>query len=129
MTKFLEITRIGVIIILLSMSASAETQPVPQEFEGTVLSVKGKIVAIKLDAPAALFTKQAVEVYKFFNENILGMQSSGWLLAAEAKVVSIKENEVSLEITAEKSNMVINGKKIQHLKKDARIKLAVILNP
>ncbi|MBN2078447.1 MAG: hypothetical protein JW838_05745 [Spirochaetes bacterium] len=92
---------------------------------GIVQNKSGNLVTILMDDPAPLTPGASFEVYTFFSKRIFGMDTTGWLNAAEAKLVRMKDRRVEIRITAEKSPMTVNNKKVVHLKRGVRVRLVV----
>jgi len=89
------------------------------EYTGAVLHKSGPAVTIRLDAASGI----TAGVYKFFTKEILGMKTSGWLHAAEARLISLKGDVAVIAIVEEKSAMTVNGKKVDNLTAGTKVKL------
>jgi len=114
---------IGRIIIFLVLTASGIVAQDAVEYTGAVLHKSGATVTIRLDAASGLNAGAAVSVYKFFTREILGMKTSGWLHAAEARLISLNGDVATVTIAEEKSKMTVNGKKVDHLTAGTKVKL------
>ena len=90
---------------------------------GVVQNKSGSVVTILMDDPAPLTPGASFDVYTFFTKQIFGMNTTGWLHAAEARLLSMKDRRVEIRITAEKSPMTVNNKKVEHLKRGVRVRL------
>lgn len=66
------------------------------------------------------------KLYKFFEADvpILG-HTTGWLEIGEVTVSKIGKDEVTLTIDKEKSQVVMNGKKVEGFQKGAKVKLVL----
>jgi hypothetical protein len=75
------------------------------------------------DAPPAGSKGQ---LYVHFEQDLplLG-HTTGWLGVADVTVKDAKNGSVTLTIDAEKSNITVNGKKVDHFKKGNQLKLEV----
>ncbi|HPC39948.1 MAG TPA: hypothetical protein PL180_14740 [Spirochaetota bacterium] len=93
------------------------------EYTGAVLHKSGPAVTIRLDAASGITAGVSVGVYKFFTKEILGMKTSGWLHAAEARLISLKGDVAVIAIVEEKSAMTVNGKKVDNLTAGTKVKL------
>jgi hypothetical protein len=93
------------------------------EYTGSVLHKSGPAVTIRLDDASGITAGITVSVYKFFTREILGMKTSGWLHAAEARLISINGGVAKIRIAEEKSKMMVNGKKVDHLTTGTKVKL------
>ncbi len=116
---------IGAFLFSFLLSASFVAAQDAAEYPGTVVIKAGAAVTIRLDSSSELNPGASVSIYKFFTKNILGMQTSGWLHAAEAKLISLKGSVATVRITEEKSKMVVNNKKVEHLVAGAKVKLVL----
>lgn len=92
---------------------------------GVIQNKSGNLVTILMDDSSPLTPGTTFDVYSFFTKQIFGMNTTGWLHAAEARLVSMKDRRVELRITAEKSPMTVNNKKVEHLKRGARVRLVM----
>jgi len=110
------------IIICAAITAYGQEGP---ERTGSVLQKQGGIVTIVLDAGDPIATGAAVTIYKFFKKTIFGMETTGWLEAADAVVISSHDTRITARITKNKSEMVVNGKKVDHLTPGTRVKVRV----
>lgn len=90
---------------------------------GIVQNKSGNLVTILIDDPSPLAPGASFDVYTFFSKRIFGMNTTGWLHTAEAKLLRMKDRRVKIRITAEKSPMTVNNKKVVHLKRGVRVKL------
>lgn len=115
----------GAFLASFLLSASLMAAQDASEFTGTVVTKAGDTVIIRLENAPGLNAGASVSIYKFFTKNILGMNTSGWLHAAEAKLISLTGSIVTVIITEEKSRMTVNNKKVEHLAAGAKVKLAL----
>jgi hypothetical protein len=110
-------------VLLSAAIAAFAADGDPLEITGTVMKAAGGAVTVKMDNPPQLATGSMVEVYVFFTREIFGMKTSGWLLAAEARLVSLNGSIVTVKIVREKSPMTVNNKKVEHLTPGKKVKL------
>jgi len=97
-----------------------ETGPVT----GTIVSRKGKTLTVAVDqAPPEAGAEGTL--LKYFEKQILGMHTTGWLDIAAVKVKQAKEGQVQLVIVEEHSQMTVNGKKVNHFVKGTTVKLEI----
>jgi hypothetical protein len=90
---------------------------------GTVSVVNGDFALIKITTPHSLSVNQSVNVYTYFEKLVFGMKTTGWLHAAIARIINIKDNNIKIKITSHKSVMVVNNKRVWHIKPGVRVKL------
>ena len=120
-------TYIVSIIILLSFSfpsmikAQTNTTQTSEKleymFDGTILSKKGQTITLTISNQRALpVAGQSGILAKYFEENILGMKTTGWLDIGEMKVVSVNIGTVVLSLEKELSVVTKNGEKVDHFK-------------
>lgn len=93
------------------------------EYFGTVLKKTGNTVTVQMDASVLLTAGISLDVYTFFKKNIFGMDTTGWLHAAEAKLVSVRDTTAVIRVTREKSPMTVNNRKVEYLKPGTKVKL------
>jgi hypothetical protein len=108
-------------ILLIGLNSSAQDV----EYSGTVIGKSGSVVTVRLDSVPVIDKGAALGIFKFFTKNILGMETSGWLHAAEGKLKSLKGSVATVQVTEEKSAMVVNGKKVEHLTAGTKVKLVL----
>ena len=92
----------------------------PASVEGKILKAKKKKVTVTLAAGPLPRPGQEGTLLKYFKKGIL----SGWIVIATVKVSKVKGRKVGLKILKRKSAMRVNGKKVNHFTKGARIKLS-----
>lgn len=110
-------------LVIFLMPVSFIASQDAAEYPGTVVTKAGAAVTIRLDGASGLKAGAPVNIYKFFTRNILGMETSGWLHAAEARLISLKGSVATVRIIEEKSRMTVNNKKVEHLTAGAKVKL------
>jgi hypothetical protein len=118
-------------------AASLETEPVPNTVEetqepapapktepptGTIVSRKGKVLTVAVDQALPEAGAEGT-LLKYFEKQILGMHTTGWLDIAAVKVKQAKEGQLQLVIVEEHSQMTVNGKKVDHFVKGTTVKL------
>jgi hypothetical protein len=111
-------------VLLSAAIAAFAADGDPVEITGTVMKAAGGVVTIKMDNPPQLAAGSMVDVHVFFTREIFGMKTSGWLLAAEARLVSLNGSVATVKIIREKSPMMVNNKKVEHLTPGKKVKLA-----
>jgi hypothetical protein len=96
--------------------------PEPEPLTGTIVSRKGKVLTVTVDqAPPEAGAEGTL--LKYFEKQILGMHTTGWLDIAAVKVKQVKENQLQLVIVEEHSQMTVNNKKVNHFQKGTTVKL------
>ncbi|MBP7734424.1 MAG: hypothetical protein KA369_00490 [Spirochaetes bacterium] len=111
------------IITILLIGSNSAAQVI--EYTGTVVGKAGRVVTVRLDSAPVIDGGAALGVYKFFTKNLFGMETTGWLHAAEGKLKSLKGSVAVVQVTEEKSSMVVNGKKVEHLTAGTKVKLVL----
>lgn len=91
--------------------------------EGVLVSRKGKKVVIEVDHPDPPPAGEKAVLYKWFEKQIGPFASSGWLGIADVTITKVHEGKLTLKITEELSKIVVDGKKVNHFKKGAKVKL------
>ncbi len=111
------------IVVMLLVGSNSAAQVI--EYTGTVVGKAGSVVTVRLDGEPVIGGGAALSVYKFFTKNIFGMETTGWLHAAEGRLKSLKGSVATVQVTEEKSSMVVNGKKVEHLIAGTKVKLVL----
>ena len=92
-----------------------------KEVVGTLVSRSGNDLTVELsDAPKV--GEKAV-LYKRFEQEIGPIKATGWLAIADVTVKKVDGRKVVLAMSAEKSTIVVNGKKLDHFTSGAEVKL------
>jgi hypothetical protein len=85
--------------------------------DGTILSKTGTTIIIKItDQRATPAVGQSGVLAKYFEEEIFGMKTTGWLDIGKMKITSLKPNSITMTITEELSVVTKNGVKVDHFK-------------
>lgn len=88
------------------------------ELNGEIQSKKGKTITVSITSSTALpETGTKGVLSKYFEEEILGFSTHGYIDIGEVEVIGITESEVTFSLLKELSNIKINGKKENHFKK------------
>ncbi|MBI5541993.1 MAG: hypothetical protein HY951_18195 [Bacteroidia bacterium] len=119
----LVITLFAFIYFTISVNAQ-ETLPVNKNndsieytLNGTIASKTGKTVNIKINNQRTIPTVgQTGILQKYFEEEIFGMKTTGWLDIGKMKVTSVKPDMVSMTIIEEHSVVTKNGQKVDNFK-------------
>jgi len=117
------------LLFYLFFSISIKAQDVPQtkattvadsveyKFDGTILSKKGITVVVKINGQKELPTVgQSGILAKYFEEEIFGMKTTGWLDIGKMKITSVKPTSITMTIIDELSVVTKNGEKVDHFK-------------
>lgn len=93
------------------------TDSVEYTLNGTISSKAGKTVNIKINNQRTIPTVgQTGILQKYFEEEIFGMKTTGWLDIGKMKVTSVKPDVVSMTIIEEHSVVTKNGQKVDNFK-------------
>lgn len=93
------------------------------ELNGQIQSKKGNKIIISVTSAETLPNVGTTGILsKYFEEEILGMYTHGYIDIGEVEVISVTENEVTFSLIKELSNIKINGKKENHFKKGNIVK-------
>ena len=94
------------------------------EVEGTIASRNGSVLVV---TPAAGAKSPAAgakgNLFRFFEQQLGPFNTTGWLGIADVTVKGAKAGRLELTIDAEKSEIVVNGKKVNHFEAGNRVKL------
>jgi hypothetical protein len=93
--------------------------------EGTIVSHKGNVVTIH---PTSFTGTEATngtiaDMSKHFEEKMGNMTMSGWLVVAKIEFIPTTHQNTDIKILQEKSEITVNGEKVDHFKVGKRIKL------
>jgi hypothetical protein len=91
------------------------------ELLGKIASRNGADLVVDSDASLAPGSKG--ELYARFAQQLGPMLATGWLGIAAVTVVEAKGGKLHLTIDAEKSIILLNGKKVDHFGRGAEVKL------
>lgn len=93
------------------------TDSVEYTLNGTIASKAGKTVNIKINNQRTIPTiGQTGILQKYFEEEIFGMKTTGWLDIGKMKVASVKPDMVSMTIMEEHSVVTKDGQKVDNFK-------------
>jgi hypothetical protein len=94
-----------------------------KEIKGELDSKKGKTVLVSFpNEPTLPEVGTTGTLSKYFEEEILGMNTHGYIDIAEVEVKSIDDNEITFKIIKELTNIKLNGKKENLFKKGIIVK-------
>jgi len=117
------------ILLLSFFSISVKAQDTPQNppaentdsveymFDGTLLSKTGKTVTVKISDQRTLpAIGQSGVLAKYFEEEIFGIKTTGWLDIGKMKVTVVKSDSVTMTLEEELSVVTKDGQKVDHFK-------------
>jgi hypothetical protein len=110
-------------ILMLCLSVMASPADTTREVSGVITSRTGNVVVITVDREYTPESGVNATLYKYFEEEIFGMKTTGWLDVALVKVTAVKGKVITLEILKENSEIIKNGKKVNHFVPGKTIKL------
>jgi hypothetical protein len=85
--------------------------------DGTILSKTGNTVIIKIINQRTIpVIGQSGILAKYFEEEIFGIKTTGWLDIGKVKISLIKPTTISMTIINELSVVTKNGEKVNHFK-------------
>jgi hypothetical protein len=97
---------------------------VGSQVEGTIASRKGTVLVINTtgggSAPAA---GSKWSLFRYFEQKVGPFNTTGWLGIADVTVKGANGGRLELTIDAEKSEIMVNGKKVNHFAAGIRVKL------
>jgi hypothetical protein len=94
-----------------------------KEITGELESKKGKTVKVSISNQSVLpDVGMTGTLSKYFEEEILGMNTHGYIDIAEVEVKSVTDSEVTFTIIKELTNIKLNGKKENLFKKGIIVK-------
>lgn len=102
---------------------SVASDSAKKEFTGEIESKKGKTIKVSVSDPANIPSEGTTgTLSKYFEEEILGFSTHGYLDIGEVEVIDVTETEITFSLIKELSNIKINGKKENHYKKGNIVK-------
>lgn len=103
----------------------ADAKPAaPSSIEGTLVSKTGSLIVIDVpDAAPSPGVKGTL--YRQFSQQIGPVQASGWLGIADVTVKDVSGGKIRLTMNAEKSTIMVDGKKVNHFTSGTRVKLEI----
>jgi hypothetical protein len=99
--------------------------PAALSVSGTIRSRKGRAVAVSLEGEAVPAAGDRGRLYKYFEKEIAGFRTSGWIDVATVEVESVGAGTAELRVVEEHSEIVVNGRRVDHFARGAKIRLDV----
>lgn len=94
-----------------------------QEMQGTIAAHAGKALTLQIAGVASTAAGAKGELYRRFGQNLGTLKLTGWLDVAEVVVRKVQARQVVVEIVQEKSDIRVNGKRVDHFAPGETIKL------
>lgn len=91
--------------------------------EGTIAARKGPVLVINTSKSPAPGAGSKGSLFLYFEQKVGPFNTSGWLGIADVTVKTANEGRLELTIDAEKSVIVVDGKKVDHFAPGNRVKL------
>lgn len=101
---------------------SATSAAKSYDLEGKLTSRTGSILVIEVPGASPTPGTKGV-LYRHFEQDIGPLHTTGWLAIADVTVKDSKDGKIRLDLVAEKSTILLNGKKVDHFKSGNVIKL------
>lgn len=109
-------------------TASASSGPAPaakaSSMEGKLASRAGSLLVIQVAGASPSPGAKGV-LYRHFEQDIGPLHTTGWLAIADVTVKEAKGGSIKLDMVAEKSVIMVNGKKVNHFEPGNLIKLEI----
>jgi len=126
MKNISKIAFLSALLFFFLNSVFASTAPQDSsknELKGNIESKKGKTVKVSITETTSLPAPgTSGTLSKYFDEEVLGMHTHGYIDIAEVEVKDVTESEVTFTVIKELTNVKINGKKENLIKKGIIIK-------
>ena len=112
-------------VLIFWIAFAATTQAQTGSLEATVISRKGNIVELH----PTRFTGQdyatgtIADMSKHFEEKMGNMTMQGWLVVAKVEFIPTARQNIEIKILEEKSEITVNGEKVNHFKPGKIMKL------
>lgn len=93
--------------------------------EATVVARRGNILELAPIKTAGEDFKNGTvaDMSKYFEEKMGNMNMSGWLGVARVEFIPTSRQNIEIKILEEKSDILVNGEKVDHFKVGKRMKL------
>jgi hypothetical protein len=121
-TRWLILPFVLLLLPFAGWAQDAEAVPAT-ELQGKVTSHNNKTVVLTVDPGATPAMGDSVDVFKYFERTVLNGTMTGWLGVALARVTAVRGTQVTLTIVEERSEIIMNGSKVDHFKLGNRMKL------
>ncbi|MFN8394890.1 MAG: hypothetical protein U0176_09495 [Bacteroidia bacterium] len=95
------------------------------KFEGTITAHRGKVVEINplFNNGDPFQSGMEATISKKFEEKLGNMTMQGWLVSGKVKLLSATNGKITVEILEEKSEITVNGEKVDHFKVGKYVKV------
>jgi hypothetical protein len=97
--------------------------PTKQERQGTIASRTGQIITLRIAGTSAVALGAKGSLYRRFGQSIGSITMTGWLEVAEVIVRRLDAHSIDVEVIKEKSDIRVNGKRVDHFAPGETIKL------
>jgi hypothetical protein len=93
--------------------------------EGTIIARKGNVVTVQMTSSDGTDPQNGTvaDMSKYFEEKMGNISMSGWLVVAKVEFVPTTHQNTDIKILEEKSEITVNGEKVNHFKVGKRVKL------
>ena len=96
------------------------------EYIGNIFKRNGKNIHINLANTPSFKINQKINLYKHFKQKLFGMDTTGWLHTAVAKVVKVNGKKIQIIVLEEKSKITVNNRRVDHFKPGLKVKVVPI---
>ncbi len=110
---------------LFLLLSSTALQAQSGSLEGTIVARKGKVITINPTNFTGTDPQNGTiaDMSKYFEEKMGSMSMSGWLGVAKIEFIPTTHQNTDIKILEEKSEITVNGEKVDHFKVGKRVKL------
>lgn len=105
------------------VSSSPAKVTAKPEYQGTIGARSGKSLTLQISGVAANAAGAKAELFRRFGQNLGALSVTGWLDVAEVIVRKVDAGQVVVEVVKEKSDIRVNGKRVDHFGPGETIKL------
>lgn len=115
----------SILIALFFLLSTTSLLAQSGSLEGTIIARKGKIVTIHPTTFTGTDPQNGTlaDMSKYFEEKMGSMSMSGWLGVAKVEFIPTTHQNKDIKILEEKSEITVNGEKVDHFKVGKRVKL------
>lgn len=115
----------ALLLTFFLLASNLTLQAQSGSLEGRILSHKGNVVEIipTSFSGADYQTGTIADMSKHFEEKMGNMTMQGWLVVGKVEFIPTARQNLEVKILEEKSEILVNGEKVDHFKPGKTVKL------
>ncbi len=116
--KYIFYVTIFLFVFCFTLIARCNSDSTKYGLNGEIKSKKGNTIVVSIASIESMPIVGTIGILsKYFEEEILGLNTHGYIDIGEVEVTAITENEITFSLIKELSKIKVNGKKENHFKK------------